>query len=305
MIGLSTPFPGGQQMSSWLATAKLEYNRLALEAPFVPWVGRNRGPGPLSAHLHEGFEIGLVLAGEEAHYLDEASLPGRPGECWLCSAWEPHAWQTRASATEVVGVMFLPEFLGEEKIGEHSWLSLFGAPARMRLVAPTREERENLRALGLELRREITAQPHSWETGVRLGLLRLLLLVSRHWQTADYVFPAHNAHFAKLNRIAPAMRLLDADPVRPVSLSEAARASGLSRSRFAVLFRQVAGVSFGAFSLQVRMTLVQRLLLHTSLSVEDIAAQAGFANASHLHRAFRKYHLCTPGQYRLQARDAD
>jgi AraC family transcriptional activator of pobA len=291
----------GKWMSSWLTTTRLEYNRLSAEAPFLPWVGRAREPRPLASHLHEGFEVGLVLAGEEAHFLDQAGLAGRPTESWLVSPWEPHAWQTKSLGTEVVGVMFLPEFLGGDLIGDHPWQSLFGAPARMRLVAPAPEEREEFASLANELRREIATQPHGWETGLRLGILRLLLLVSRHWQAAEYLFPTPSSHHAMLKRIAPAMRLLDAEPVPPVSLSEAARASGLSRSRFAVIFRQVAGVSFGEFSLQARMTYVQRLLRQTSLSVEHIAARAGFANASHLHRAFLRYHLCTPGQYRRES----
>jgi AraC-like DNA-binding protein len=45
-----------------------------------------------------------------------------------------------------------------------------------------------------------------------------------------------------------------------------------------------------------------RLLLETSLPLEGVAEQSGFANASHLHRAFQRYYLCTPGEYRRQGR---
>lgn len=289
-------------MSEWPTTVILEHNRFVPEFPF--WAAVQRGLRALKAavHIHEGFEIGMVLAGAERHLLGGSELAGEPGDTWLSAAWEPHGWRTLEEDTETVVVMFPPDFMGGAEVGGHAWDTLFGVSPEMRLVSPHPRERESLLALGLELKREIKEQAHGWQTGVRLGVLRLLLQISRHWQTGEYAFPVPSPHFAKLNRLAPAMRLLDGKPGRHVSLEEAARAANLSRSRFAVLFRRVAGVSFGEFCLQARMTHVERLLMRTTLSLEDIAAQTGFANASHLHRAFRKYHLCTPGQFRAETR---
>lgn len=294
-------------MSQWVAATRLEYNRLTPEAPFWPWVGFNPRPRPLSSHVHEGFEVGMVLAGREDHLLESTSLDGNSGGCWLCAPWEPHAWQTRAANTEVVVVMFLPEFLGDGVIGERPWQSLFDTPPEMRLIKPGAQERDPILALSRELRREILERPHGWDTAVRLGVLRFLLLVSRHWQSARYPFPMRGSHLrgsylAKLKRIEPALRLLDGDPVRHVSLSEAAGACSLSRSRFAALFRQLTGLSFGEFCLQVKVMHSSQLLLDTSLPMDGVAEQSGFANASHLHRAFQRYHLCTPGEYRKQGR---
>ena len=61
------------------------------------------------------------------------------------------------------------------------------------------------------------------------------------------------------------------------------------------------GLSFGMFCRRSRLGRVAQLLLSTDLSTETIAGEAGFADGSHLHRAFVKQYGCTPGVYRAQA----
>lgn len=47
---------------------------------------------------------------------------------------------------------------------------------------------------------------------------------------------------------------------------------------------------------------IARLLLTTEKSVSDIAAELGFASASHLGSLFKQQEGLTPRQYRLQQR---
>jgi len=60
----------------------------------------------------------------------------------------------------------------------------------------------------------------------------------------------------------------------------------------------VRGFSYQAFYLRVRLAYAAHRLLHTDGTVEKIASEAGFADISHLSRAFAKYYHCTPGEYR-------
>jgi AraC family transcriptional regulator len=99
----------------------------------------------------------------------------------------------------------------------------------------------------------------------------------------------------------PALTLIRTQPHRRVRLGEAAYACGLSATRFAVVFNQTVGLSFGRFALRARLAYVARRLLSANTSIERIASEAGFVDASHLHRTFVRHYGCTPGQYRERA----
>jgi AraC family transcriptional regulator, transcriptional activator of pobA len=49
---------------------------------------------------------------------------------------------------------------------------------------------------------------------------------------------------------------------------------------------------------RTRLSESRQLLLHTDESIETIAERCGFASASHFHRAFRRLHDMSPGEWR-------
>ncbi len=75
----------------------------------------------------------------------------------------------------------------------------------------------------------------------------------------------------------------------------------MSASRFHLAFKGTMGVSFGQFTLRARTASAAHLLLWSNLGVQQIAAQTGFTDASHLHHAFVRLYGYTPGEYRRQA----
>ena len=100
----------------------------------------------------------------------------------------------------------------------------------------------------------------------------------------------------------PALTLLHERSREGLSLSEAACACNLGQSRFALLFRQTMGLSFGKFALRARLSFGAHLLRTTDLVVADVASRCGFVDASHFHRTFVKHYGCTPRRYRESGR---
>ncbi len=258
---------------------------------------------PLEIDVHAGFEVGIVLAGTQQRHFEDLVCPLLPGDVWLCATWEPHGWRTTAPRSRDVVLIFLPEFLGEEQLGPLSWLDLFAAAPRDRPRVTTRRMREQVLALGRELRGELTQTRPNWQSAIRLDLLRLLLTLSRDWKPPAHSEAKLGVRASDLPRVTPALDLVHSHPLRRVSLAEAARACGLSRAQFCLLFRNTMGLSFARFCMRSRLGRVAQLLLSTDLSTETIAGKAGFADGSHLHRAFVKQYGCTPGTYRAQGRE--
>ena len=256
----------------------------------------------LEIDVHAGTEVGIVLNGSQERHFEDLVCPLVPGDIWLCATWEPHGWRTTVPRSRDVVLIFLSEFIGEEELGSMSWLSLFAAAARDRPRVTTPEMRERVLGLAHEMLAEFTEAKRGWESAVRLDLLRLLLMLSRGWEPPARSEDRLGVSASNLPRLAPAIDLVHSRPLRRVSLDEAASACGLSRAQFCLLFRSTMGLTFGRFCRRSRLGRVAQLLISTDLSTETIASKAGFADGSHLHRAFVKQYGCTPGVYRAQAR---
>jgi AraC family transcriptional regulator len=86
-----------------------------------------------------------------------------------------------------------------------------------------------------------------------------------------------------------------------ITLEGLAASVALSRYQFARRFRRSTGTSPYEFVLQQRIARAQAMLTHTRSPLHDIAANCGFADQSHMTRAFRKRLGTTPGRYRTQS----
>lgn len=288
--------------SDWVLRATWHEYPLGPDTPVYPTVRTHPRPSQLRVDLHEGIEVGVVLRGRQERHYPNWALDLTAGDAWLQPMWEPHAWRAAVADTENVVLVFLPEFLGEERLGEFSWLSPFAAPPQHRPWVRDAALRAHTLALGRELAREISKQERGWLTALRFGLIRLLFVLCRNWSPPSASVDTSRASATDLSRIMPAVALIQERRPGSVTVGEAAAACGLSRSRFGAVFRQTMGTSFGQFSLRARLGYAAHRLLASDLTVEAIAQRAGFVDASHFHRTFVRHYGCTPRTYRERAR---
>jgi AraC-like DNA-binding protein len=273
---------------------------LSPAAPIYPNSSFYPGETPLTLDEHEGVEVGIVLTGQQERHFGDYVRRAGPGDVWLCAPWEPHGYRAAAPDTRDVCLIFLPEFLRDEKFGTLSWLALFAVPPPQRPQAATPELRASTLALAGAMLREVPMQQAGWQTAIRLDLVRLLFALSRDWRPEALPSASPAIRVSNIPRIMPAVRLVHSRPGRRVAIAEAAAACGLGRAQFCLVFRHTMGLGFGKFCLRARLALVADRLLNTQLPSEAIAEETGFADASHLHRTFVKHYGCTPSRYREQ-----
>lgn len=87
-------------------------------------------------------------------------------------------------------------------------------------------------------------------------------------------------------RLMKAINAMHAEPARAWSLEELAAAAGMSRARFANHFRDVVGITPGAYLSEWRLGIAQSLL-RKGKPVQWVADTVGYGSASALSRAFR------------------
>jgi len=245
-----------------------------------------------------------MLSGRQGRVFADSTFVGERGDVWLVAAWEPHGWRVLDRDTRSLVFIFLPEFLDGEMVGDVPWVNLFAIPAVQRPGVSNDRLRAQVVALAEEMRGEVEDRPLGWRDLVRHDLLRLLILLRRNWQPPTSIALPAPIYARNLERLMPAMNALHASPGSRISLPEVASACGLSPSRFRQVFRESVGLSYGQFCLRSRIAFVAHQLLASDYSTEHIAEQAGFVDASHLHRTFVKHYRTTPAGYRRRFREA-
>ncbi len=256
------------------------------------------GPNAHRSDLHEEFEVLIVLEGEFEFHLEGTTKHLKPGEVALAAGWEWHGWRYPGGPRSALVVFFTPDFLKDETPDGFPWQALFTAPPEDRPQPTTRQERENICALALEMAREYELKLPCWQTAVRLGLLRTLLTLYRVWPPDHRLKKKAESSATELMRIMPAIRLAGSRLHHWVTTKEAAAACAVSVSHFCYLFRGTTGLSFGDFMRRTRLSRAAQLLRHTEMSVEAIAQQMGFVDGSHLSRSFKRAYGDAPGKYR-------
>jgi two-component system response regulator YesN len=104
----------------------------------------------------------------------------------------------------------------------------------------------------------------------------------------------------KITQIRPAIQYVDANYDKPLTLAEIARASHLSVSRLAHLFKEQMGITLIDYVTGVRIEQAKELLLGTDRSCTEICFQVGYNNQSYFTRTFKSVVGLTPRQFRVR-----
>ena len=120
-------------------------------------------------------------------------------------------------------------------------------------------------------------------------------------RTLAYLLARHGSRPLALSGPPPsvtqALRRLTQAPEHPTTLADLAALSGVSRFQLLRGFSRAVGATPHAYLLQQRVRLARRLLA-AGRHPAQAAAEAGFADQSHLTRAFRRQLGVTPARYR-------
>jgi AraC-like DNA-binding protein len=99
-------------------------------------------------------------------------------------------------------------------------------------------------------------------------------------------------------RLAPALRLMHSDPSHTWSLEELARAAAMSRTSFALRFKQAVGVPPLTYLHNWRMSLAARALRQDGAPVAALARSVGYTSESSFSNAFKRTMGVGPRRYR-------
>lgn len=98
-------------------------------------------------------------------------------------------------------------------------------------------------------------------------------------------------------QMSAAITSMHDEPAHDWTVEELGQRAGMSRSIFALKFKQKVGVSPMEYLTRWRMLLAGDRIANTSDSISEIAQSLGYESASAFAKAFKKIMGCSPRQY--------
>ena len=230
-------------------------------------------------HSHEDFGVGLILSGAQRSWSGRGAVEAGAGQVITVNPAEAHdgapigperAWSMLYISPGLVGGVV--QDLSEGRLATRE----LHAP----VVDDARVARLFLAARAAALRDV---------EGVAFGE-RLILLFGALFEPAQATAPGSPGHMRRVRE------RMDEEPASAHPLAELAALAGLSRFQLLRSFVRATGLTPHAYLVQRRLELARRLF-RDGVVLAAAATEAGFADQSHMHRAFLARYGFTPGAY--------
>jgi AraC-like DNA-binding protein len=234
----------------------------------------------LQNRSHHRFVLLFNLKTDGHVHVDNLALPFKAGQALLILPYQFHHF----SQLSAPGLQWL--FCTFE-LEPRTFLE----PLRNRVIetsAKTRSAYEALLTEWQQPRAELQAEQ------LQVCLMHLLLSLKQDRQSNANDLPQEPEE----NLIRTINRLMAEWRGRTVVVADLAEELNLSVSRLRVLFKEAAGIPLGSYLLNYRLNRAMALLHASSLSIADVAEEAGFGSAQAFSRIFKKETGLTPRKYR-------
>ncbi|HZZ06870.1 AraC family transcriptional regulator [Paraburkholderia sp.] len=244
-------------------------------------------------HSHDRFGVGVIVAGGHRSSSGRGVVEARASDTIMVNPGEVHD----GSPLDERG---------------RAWRMLYFEPSMLTDVAI---ELNGVTAPEIELTRPVVHDP------LLKMLFERLFAISVEAQTVPddlvreetmlellgYLIRTHATTLAcsrmdrSLGPVARARARIDDDPSSPLTLTDLAADTGMSRFQLLRGFAHEMGLPPHAYRMQRRVALARQFIAHGA-TLADAAAAAGFADQSHMTRAFVRLLGITPANYAFATR---
>ncbi|MGN8115785.1 AraC family ligand binding domain-containing protein [Labrys sp. 22185] len=257
---------------------------------FVAWRGRLPGMDAVMAesshhfprHMHDQYGIGLIDRGSQKSASGRGPVEAGAGDVITVNPGEVHDGSPIGDHGRAWRMLYFDPALMREAIGDIRE----GGSATFEIAEPVVRD-SRVAGLFASLFQSLTGDATDVD-GLRREEALLMLLAHIPGAAAE--------RSAILPAIGLAREHIDSDPIAPVSLSDLAGMTGLSRFQVVRGFARATGMTAYAYVMQRRLQLSRRHIAG-GMALAEAAAAGGFADQSHMTRLFVRSYGISPGAY--------
>ncbi|RCW23149.1 AraC-like DNA-binding protein [Ciceribacter lividus] len=232
-------------------------------------------------HTHDAFGVGIIRRGAQKSLSGRGVVEAGPGDIITVNPGEVHDGAPIGDHGRFWQMLYLlPETIAAATLDITD-----GGSGTFEFEHPVIRD-ARLAGRFRQLFATTTADDGAFLEG-ETGLLALVASVLR---------PRATAVATKSAGIRRAARLLDDDPARPATLGRLAQEAGVSKFQLLRAFVRQTGFTPHAYQIQRRIDMARRLI-DAGSPLAEAAATSGFADQSHMTRAFVQRYGVTPGAY--------
>ncbi|MFF2481041.1 AraC family transcriptional regulator [Paenibacillus sp. NPDC058071] len=236
-------------------------------------------------HGLDTYIVRLQAEGECQALVDGAIRNIRPGDLLLFQPGD--IYDLRIGFSEDKPKLSIDYYIMSTGPGMEEWWAQKKRPTLARIAEDSR-----LRAVWHQIVLE-KGRLDGGQPGIVTSLVwSLLLLIDRAIEEVPEDHSPLAYHAIRIRQF------IEEHAAEPFTLAQAAQHTGLSVSRAVHLFKSHFGVSIMGYAQQLRLSRAVKLLEHSPLSLEQIAAEAGLGSYAYFHRLFRARYGVSPGAYR-------
>lgn len=231
----------------------------------------------------------LLASGRPYHVASDLHLPSIDGAQLLAGLGANEV----ARFSEGSGCLGIAGYFDMEK--EHAELLLSVLPPVLHINEEA--DKQDLRWYLERIRREFAgSQAASFLVAQQLATLVLIqvlrtYLASQHQHSTGWLFALAD------QKVGSSLRAMHQQPGDRWTLDILARHVGMSRTGFAVRFKELVGVAPMTYLTQWRMSLAKNRMRYSPDAFSVVAAQVGYESESAFSTAFKRVVGCSPRQY--------
>lgn len=227
-------------------------------------------------HCHQNLIFALVLKGGNVEFREKEKIESLPGTLLFYPSHLPHRNQLYKSGSKIFHVEIQRSWMAKYNLEESSLncASVITDPA--------------IKALFVKLKSEAATTQNSSQLVIE-GLLLQLFGELKREKYAHKMLPGW---------LATVKDLLHDDQYSSLSYAEIAALAGVHPATLSKVFPTYFHCTVGEYARKVKIDKSLPLLSKKALSVEEVAFQCGFYDASHFVRTFKELVGYTPTEYR-------
>ena len=274
--------------------------------PYELEVQSHYGHRPLAQpHYHDFIEILYGQAGSFEAKLGEQCYTIQAGDMLIIHSQEVHrTLSTGGGYNQFAVVKFVPELLfsSEQTALEMQYLMAFtlGVTAKHRFFSQEDLYSTFLPELVDNLFLEQANKEYGYEIAIRIHLCRLFLWILRRWHELGIgLSPVTGVHAESMRQIQQIFDYVEFHYGQKIHMEEMASMLNMSYSAFSKFFTRHTNLNFTDYLNGVRITKSKIMLATTTMSITEIAMEAGFSTTSYFIQCFKARNRITPQQFRM------
>jgi AraC-like DNA-binding protein len=231
-------------------------------------------------HTHDSYGIGLIVSGAQRSWSGRGMVEAGRGDLITCNPGEVHdgapIGDTRGWKIIYLAPRIVAEIVADIRDGASTDFEFVDPVIQRRVPAPVFDAFYDA----------LTGRCADAERAQERLVLLLAGLIERRPPLSVPGAPD----------LARAKARIDDDPTIPITLADLAREAGVSRFQVLRGFAKLTGLTPHAYLVQRRLDAARRMIAR-GVTLADAATGCGFADQSHLSRAFARRYGVTPGAY--------